>query len=115
MATSTRGIGHDIISSDLSAVLALVSDRRNGTAQRVVRTLDGEGLTQIVTSTCIITVGGAQAAKTSTRATTVSERCQSDDGASFTNTYQVAQNGWIVRSRQRHSPLNKDLIIRTLR
>lgn len=117
MMTATRGLGGDVMSSDVSASHALIAARRNGTARRVMRYLDGEDLTQIVVSTCSISVGGqsrVRVAEIDTPATTVSEAC-SGEGGTFTNTYQVAPSGRIVQSRQWHGSLNEYLVIQTLR
>ncbi len=109
LISGTRGLGNDIMSSDIDAVRALVSARRAGTAQRVMRYLDGEDLTIAKISTCNVRVTDADA-----RITHVSETCHGS-GSDFTNTYQVTSDGRIVQSRQWHSPLIQYLTIQTLR
>jgi hypothetical protein len=117
MMTATRGLGNDLMSSNVDAVRALVSARRGGTAQRVMRYLDGEELTRVEVSNCTVRVGATsrvRVAEINTAATSVSETCQGD-GSTFTNTYQVAPNGQIVQSRQWHGPANSYLTIQSLR
>ncbi len=109
MLSSTRGLGNDIMSSDIDAVHALVSARRTGTAKRVMRYLDGEELTMSEVRTCNVYVTGSDAATTH-----VSEAC-AGDGADFTNTYQVTASGRITQSHQWHSPAVQYLTIQRLR
>lgn len=117
MLTGTRGLGHDVMSSDVAAVRALVSGRRAGAARRVMRYLDGEDLTVARVWQCEVRVGDSSRATLAQRqadVTEVSETC-TGDGPGFTNTYQVGDKGRILTSRQWHSPPVGYLSIRTLR
>jgi hypothetical protein len=117
MLTGTRGLGNDVMSSDIDAVLALVSTRRAGSAKRVMRYLDGEEMTLAQVSTCTVRVGAVsrvQGGEIDVPTTQISETCKGD-GQEFTNTYQVAADGRIMQSRQWHSPLNGYLTIQSLR
>ncbi|MCQ0091847.1 YjbF family lipoprotein [Roseovarius sp. M141] len=109
MVSATRGLGNDIMSSDIEAVRALVSTRQAGTAQRVTRYLDGEDLTIAEVRACTVRI-----TETNARITHVSETCKGD-GTDFTNTYQVTADGLITQSRQWHSPSAQYLTIQKLR
>ncbi len=109
MLSGTRGLGNDIMSSDINAVRALVSARKAGTAQRFMRYLDGEELTISEVRTCNVYVTGSDSMTTH-----VSETC-AGDGADFTNTYRVTPGGRITQSRQWHSPAIQYLTIQNLR
>lgn len=117
MLTGTRGLGHDVMSSDVAEVRALVSNRRSGTARRVMRYLDGEDLTVARVWQCDVRVGDigrVTLAQRKADVTEVTETC-AGDGPDFTNTYQVGAEGRILASRQWHSPPVGYLSIRTLR
>ncbi len=109
MLSGTRGLGNDIMSSDIDAVRALVSARKTGTAKRVMRYLDGEELTVSEVQTCKVSVTRSDPAITH-----VSEAC-AGDGSAFTNTYKVTAGGQITQSRQWHSPAVQYLTIQRLR
>lgn len=109
MLTGTRGLGNDIMSSDISAVRALVTSRKAGTGRRVMRYLDGEDLTISDISICTVSVAGSDAGTTHMR-----EACKGDS-VDFDNTYQVAADGQIIQSRQWHSPLIEYMVIQKLR
>ncbi len=117
MMTGTRGLGNDLMSSDVGPVRALVAARRSGTAQREMRYLDGEDLTQIGLFTCSVQVGAQERLRTGENETSVTDVTETCDGTTenFTNTYKVAQTGHIIQSRQWHSPLNEYLSIQSLR
>jgi hypothetical protein len=117
MATGTRGLGNDIMSSDISAVQPLIAGRRNGTAQRVTRHLNGEDVIAAQVTTCTVSVGPTeryQLAELDSAATSVTEICRGD-GVEFTNTYRVAPNGRVLQSRFWHSPMNEYITIQALR
>ncbi|MCZ4352917.1 YjbF family lipoprotein [Roseovarius aestuarii] len=117
MVTGTRGLGEDIMSSNISGVQALIAGRKNGTAQRVVRYLNGEDVTVTQVSTCTVRVkdtGRYKMADIDSAATTVNEVCRSEDGE-FTNSYRVAPNGRVLQSRFWHSPMNDYIVIQALR
>ncbi|MEB8387645.1 YjbF family lipoprotein [Rhodobacteraceae bacterium KMM 6894] len=117
MVTGTRGLGEDIMSSDISGVQALIAGRRNGTAQRVTRYLNGEDVTVAQVTTCTVSVGTTdryQLAEVNSAATSVSETCRAE-GGEFTNTYRVAPTGRVLQSRFWHSPMNEYITIQALR
>lgn len=102
LIVATRGLGFDIMSSDLGAVRALVSARREGTALRITRVLDGENQIREERLSCTITRGGAQGiAVGEIEASTIrmSETCRGV-GESFENTYLVDDGGRVIQSRQ---------------
>ena len=84
---SPRGVGHDVMASDVSGTLAAL-DHGGGGYQRLQRFLDGEGHLRDHPTTCDATRAGA----------VVTETCRGN-GASVTNTYEL-RNGTVVRSRQ---------------
>lgn len=117
LVTATRGLGEDIMSSDVNAVQALISGRRDGTAQRVIRSLDGEDLIEAQVTKCTVRVGATsvyEVAELRTKATSVSETCRGD-GVEFTNEYRVAADGRVLQSKFWHSPLNEYITIQALR
>jgi hypothetical protein len=93
--TATRGLGRDLMSSDIAGSLALVSARRAGQATRTQRYLDGNNQTYAVTATCTITNRGAAGGNL----TLMQERCVADD-QEFTNAYKVTDSGVITESSQ---------------
>ncbi|MFX0546869.1 YjbF family lipoprotein [Roseovarius sp. S1116L3] len=117
MMTATRGLGNDIMSSKLGTLPQLITSRQPGTAQREMRYLDGEELTQIQVKTCTVRIEGMERLNRGhgdISVTNVSENCRGD-GGDFMNTYKVGADGQILQSRQWHSPLNKYLLIQSLR
>ena len=60
MISATRGLGFDLMSTDVDGVLDLVTSRSEGTVQYVQRYLDGDIQTQERESTCEVTRGYEQ-------------------------------------------------------
>lgn len=100
--TATRGLRSDLMSSDISQTLALVSARRSGSATRVQRYLDGENHIYAVTAQCTITQGGqtrVQVGQIDRMATEMTESCQ-QGGRTFRNIYRVDAGGRVLQSVQ---------------
>jgi hypothetical protein len=102
MLTSTRGLTRDLMSSDISESLALISARSAGSATRVQRYLDGENQIVPVIMQCSISRGDpvrVQVGEINRMAIQMMERC--DDGTqSFTNIFNVDDSGRILQSAQ---------------
>lgn len=101
--TATRGLGGDLMSSDIAGVRALVSARRAGDAQRVMRFLNAADVTYEVVFECRVTPGEAQQVRVGTRevtATPVTETCTGRRGREIENTYMVDAEGRAVASSQ---------------
>ncbi len=106
LITATRGLGFDLMSSDVNGVLPLISGRRNGTARRVQRYLNGENIIYEIAADCTVSRGPTQALKIGLNTRNVTEmvaRCTTPEHE-FTNTYQVTGDGRIVQARQWLSP-----------
>lgn len=117
VVTSTRGLGGDLMSSDLTGVLPLIQGRRAGTATRIMRHLNGEDETVETAFSCTVTPGKMAPVKlgaVNTSARQVTERCTSDK-VTFTNTYLVDSGGRSLGSRQWLSPEQGSLLFQTLR
>lgn len=85
---STRGFGDDLMSADVSELLAALHGPRPRQATRVHRYLDAENHEVLRSFACVVE-GGRQ----------VTETCHGD-GISFTNSYVLDGAGAIVQSRQ---------------
>ncbi|KNG93714.1 hypothetical protein ATO11_11035 [Pseudaestuariivita atlantica] len=92
--TATRGLGGDLMSSEIDQSLALVSRRSAGQATRVMRFLTGDDQTFEYNFDCVISVQGGQGGLQGMR-----EDCR-DGETTFINTYAVDRNGRIRASRQ---------------
>jgi len=117
MLTATRGLGNDVLSSDIGGVHALISARHEGAAQRAMRYLDGENLTVEMTPFCQIKLGKTthvSIGEINSPAQIVLESCIADH-TTFQNTYHVAPNGRILQSQQWHSPFNDYIVLQALR
>ena len=117
MLTSTRGLAEDLMSSDISQSLALVSARQSGTATRVQRYLDGENQIFEVRTDCTISrgeevrvrVGGIDRS-----AVQMTESCQNED-RNFTNIYSVDASGRVLQSVQWLNDIHGATVIQQLR
>jgi len=101
--TATRGLRNDLMSSDVSQSLALISARQSGSANRVQRYLDGENLIVEMRASCTITRGDAtrvQVGEIDRAAVQMIERCQTNDGENFSNIYNVDGSGRVLQSVQ---------------
>lgn len=96
--TGSRGFGDDLMSTDTGAAEALITVRREGSANRVIRFLDSENRTQTYRVTCQISRGPIQTAG-DIRAMKMTEKC-TGNGLSFTNYYSVTSSGRVVASHQ---------------
>ncbi|MFU1478141.1 YjbF family lipoprotein [Roseovarius sp. C7] len=117
MVTATRGLGSDLMSSDVTEALRLVSARRAGQVTRTQRHLDGENLTVTTQARCTISPGSqSQMAVGEIKATvtTVTESCASDE-RQFKNVYQVDGAGRVLGSKQWIGPDRGYLSIQQLR
>ncbi len=118
VVTATRGLGNDLMSSSLGESLALISGRKSGSAQRVMRNLDGENHTVELVLSCDYAKGGGKrlsAGELKNVATTqMTETCSSGE-TQFTNSYLVDGRGRIVQSRQWLNPTNGHMTIQLLR
>lgn len=104
MMTSTRGFGGDLMSSEVGALLSHVSARRAGTARYDLRYLTPEDVTVVASYLCQVTPGGSRAVQgglVQTTGTVVTAECNSTEPVhSFTNTYVVASDGYVLSARQ---------------
>jgi hypothetical protein len=118
MVTATRGLGNDIMSSDLSGVAGLIAARKPGSGQRVMRYLDGENHTVALVAQCVVTRGGEKAISAgeirNRKVTEMREACTAES-RSFTNSYLVDRAGFPVQSRQWLSPAGGYLTLQMLR
>ena len=122
IVTATRGLGNDLLSSDVDAVSAIIRARKVGKAYRVNRYLDGENITVALDPYCQVKPdGNGQVAlgEVHTSTTRMLESCIADKDefrdTTFQNSYQVSPGGRIVQSRQWVSPLNEYIRIQSLR
>ncbi len=97
MVSGTRGLGFDLMASDINGPLAIVTGQGQGTAQRVHHYLDGENSQITVKFACTYSGGNG----------VVTEQCTSDHDDSgqpadlkFTNSYWLDANQRIVKSKQ---------------
>ena len=118
IVTATRGLGDDLMSSQVAAASQLIRHRRAGQADRVQRFLDGENKEIAQTASCAITIGGAGSVQLgeAQRATqAVTETCQAPSGA-YQNSYQVDRaTGRILQSKQWIGALNQHMVLQVLR
>jgi len=117
LITATRGLGFDLMSSDVSGVLPLITGRRNGTAKRIQRYLNGENIIYEIVADCSVSRGPARAFKigsTSQNATEMVVNCKAPEHE-FTNTYLVSGKGQIVQAQQWLSPFYGHAFIQRLR
>jgi len=89
LVTSTRGIGGDLMSSDVDALLRAVQGGSASEVPYTLRFLTPEDVTRSYRTTCRITRSGGMA----------TANCEGD-GVSFTNTFVLGPYGQITSSRQ---------------
>jgi hypothetical protein len=102
MITSTRGFGGDLMSSGEDQLLSAVVSG-GSSARYVMRFLTSENKSVAYEYTCALSSGGALSpdiAATYGEAHLVNAACKADDGTSFTNTFAVAPDGYIISTRQ---------------
>lgn len=117
LVTNTRGLGDDIMSSEVSGSLSLIAARRAGTSTRVLHYLNGAKERVAVRYDCETYVTGSERVAQgviSANATELTENCVSSSHK-FTNTYLVDGTGTILSSQQWISPMQGYYDIRLLR
>jgi hypothetical protein len=115
--TATRGLGGDLMSSDLSGVMPLITARKQGRGARVMRFLDGEDQTVEIRFDCTVTPGQSipvKAGQLDTTARQVTERCTAGD-RTITNTYLVDNHGRSFSAKQWAGVTNGYLLFQTMR
>ena len=91
LLVATRGVGEDLMSSDLSQLRALLRAGRDGTAERFHSTLDGEGRVVLKSYVCEVTFSEV----------TAREDCAGLD-ETFVNIYRIVPGmGTVSSSIQR--------------
>lgn len=114
---ATRGLGNDLMSSDIDGSLALIRARKPGTARREMRYLDGEDRTFTYSFDCTVSVGASESIETGlikARVTNVTESCESTS-RSFKNIYKVDGKGQVLASNQWFSPIGGSYSMSQLR
>ena len=103
VVTATRGLGSDVMSSEVGGILPLITGRKPGRGVHVIRFLDGENHTVTVTAECEITRGGLHKLSAGTlgnvTTTEMTETCTASE-RSFANRYLVDGRGRVIQSRQ---------------
>lgn len=104
--TATRGLGFDLMSSDIDALLALVQRRQEGTVSYVMRFLDGNHTIKEETATCEIKRGDEQFVEIGEirqPALQMFASCVSPE-RQFVNLYIVNGAGRVLQTRQWTGP-----------
>lgn len=117
IVAGTRGFGFDILSAETEALAALVRKRSAGTAELVLRYLDGLGKERPLPLTCTVTPASATSydfAGQSYAGTLVGAHCEGL-GYSADPSFIVAASGEIVSSRQWIGPQVGYVTIQVLR
>lgn len=118
LAVQSRGLGDDLMSSDEDELLALLRQRQRGTANYVMRFLDGENKTLTYRYTCNVLPQGATTYAGGAVRTAVVElevHCVGPAGPDFVSTFLVDGNGEIVSAHQWFGYMTEYLNYRTLR
>jgi hypothetical protein len=114
----TRGVGPDLMSSEVGQVAPLIRGRRAGTGQRVYRHLDGVNQEVPTVFTCRIAPAGRETVQLASGArpavTRMVESCRSSDRR-IENVYWVTSAGAIPQSRQWQGPDVGPIVIQILR
>ncbi|MCI2397796.1 YjbF family lipoprotein [Aliiroseovarius subalbicans] len=100
--TSTRGFGDDLMSSQADDAIAMITQRRTGSATRTWYFLSGVGNTTALKMNCSYATGDPVHLKIGAidaRTTPVVETCQRG-GVKVQNLYWVDRAGNVVKSRQ---------------
>ncbi|SPH24537.1 hypothetical protein DEA8626_03589 [Defluviimonas aquaemixtae] len=117
LLVGTRGLGNDLMSTELGSAAALVGGRTGGQTQRVWRYLDGEGIERPLPMNCTITRGPAKSftfAGNAHSTVQMDENC-SGQGLSISNSYWVTGNGTIALSHQWIGPALGHVTIQLVR
>jgi hypothetical protein len=115
--SGTRGLGGDLMSSDLTQVSALISGREPGRGTRVMRFLTGADKIRELRFDCTVNVGErmpVKAGAVDTSARRVTETCTSGD-MKISNLYLVDRQGWSVSSKQWIGEMNGYMLTQSLR
>lgn len=118
LLVATRGFGGDVMSIELGGAEQLVSGRTSGQAQKTYRFLDGLDQTGRFVVNCDIAVGDTDhvsSGEISVLTRVMTESCQSDGGAKFTNTYWIDTSGRMVQSVQWAGPDVGKIVFRRIR
>lgn len=115
--TSTRGLGNDLMSSDVGGTLALLAQRKPGATTRVMRYLDGDEQTVSINFTCQVSVGDTirvTVGEIDEDGKMMTERCQSEN-YQIANHYVVGRKGRVLQSKQWLGPLRLYAVLQPLR
>lgn len=115
--TASRGLGGDLMSSDISQIAPLVAARKPGKATRVMRFIGDEDQTAEIRFSCTLSVGESMPVKSGALDTTarqVTETCTTS-AREITNVYLVDGRGRAVSSKQWMGPQIGYLLTQTLR
>ncbi len=99
VVTATRGLGGDLMASEIDPMLELLRANRAGKARRVMQVLDGEDVTRQIVLDCTLSVGTQVRTTTGIAGRAMTEDCASDD-LSFRNSYVVDRAGNALQSEQ---------------
>lgn len=113
---ATRGLGGDLMSSDIAAVSDLIKSRQPGRATRFHSFLNGNNRTVMRSYVCDVSSRGARDLELNTgvfATTLLAEDCRSVD-QQFTNLYWVDQAGQVLQSRQWAGPMIGPIALRTV-
>jgi len=100
--TATRGLGSDLMSSEISGLLHMLTRLEDGIAQQTLRHLDGENIIAETVADCAFTPDRRETFTSGDlrlHATRIDVFCKTEEG-SFSNVYLVNGSGRIVMSRQ---------------
>jgi len=114
---STRGLGFDLMATDLRATAAALAQRRGGPVDRAMVHVDGEGQQQRRIHSCALTLDGQDSvtiAGTPRTLSRMTETCRFE-GDSYENIYWLDGTGHAVQSFQWVSPEIGHMRITTLR
>lgn len=119
LLTATRGLGDDLMSAKTGAAEGLILRRQTGTADRIYRYLDGEGIERPLPMTCTVTTGPAKSFDFAGRhydTKQVDESCQATSTAlTVSNSYWVTADGTVALSRQWIGPALGHVTIQLVR
>lgn len=114
LVTATRGLGRDLMASDVDQTLALLRSGKPGKARRVMQVLDGEDVTREIVLDCTLAVGGQTRTATGMTGRAMTEDCAAGD-LRFRNSYVVNAAGMVILSRQWLPTLIGPLSLQVLR
>lgn len=114
LVTATRGLGRDLMASEVDQTLALLRSGKPGQARRVMQVLDGEDITREIALDCTLGVGGQTRTATGLTGRAMTEDCAAGD-LRFRNSYVVDAAGMVIQSRQWLPTLVGPLSLQVLR